>query len=56
MLNQPEEREVVLIDVRDSVEIKVTGYTHIDPPPNKNQAIAAVRDIERLRAHSGRGD
>ncbi len=27
MINQPEEREVVLIDVRDAVEIRFTGYT-----------------------------
>ncbi len=27
MINNPQDREIVLIDVRDSVEIKFTGYT-----------------------------
>lgn len=43
-------RELLTYDVMGAAWVKVTGYTHIDPPPNKNQAIAAVRDIERLRA------
>ncbi|HAJ92270.1 MAG TPA: sulfurtransferase, partial [Gammaproteobacteria bacterium] len=53
MLTKPEGREVVLVDVRDAVEIKFTGYTDMTAIHVPWKIIDASRWDEKKQSYGG---